>query len=128
RVESMKQHSVPMGWRGARKLSRVGKIVAAGTAGAEVNPDPANLDESPGIYMGDMMTLALLRKELYSGWTGWTTDRSEDSGKLRDVAAVLEQWAAEHKEERDDSGDPKSRLGAQMRRDRYVLAVIGWRL
>jgi hypothetical protein len=79
-----------------------------------------------GELVGDMIALRAVQQELDRGWTGWTTDQSDDGRKLRDIAGGLGEWSTKRKDHANDSGDAKRDLFAQRKFDRYSLAVVGW--
>ncbi len=54
-------------WRCARKVKKLGEIVVPAVAAAQGNPVPADLDDAPGLYLGDTMALALAYKVLFEG-------------------------------------------------------------
>jgi hypothetical protein len=68
RPNNNQRHYTPlaMGWRSARELSRVGKIVARATAMAEAHPVREDLCDSfyMGELVGDMIALRAVQREL----------------------------------------------------------------
>lgn len=115
-----------MGWRCSRKLKKLARIVVPALAGAEMNPVPADLDDTPGIYIGDKIALVLVAKTLYEGKQSWADDPSDCGRVLRDVAGAIEEWRNPPDEPREST--PKEEYHAQMIRDRNFLAVISWLL
>src|SRR6185503_4791845 len=96
-----------MGWRTARKLRRVRRLIVSAVASAEKHPleDPGW--RPPGHYRmtdlhgrswceeegGDTPELARVRRKLRRGPGGWRTEATEDARILRDISGVVEEWA-----------------------------------
>jgi hypothetical protein len=114
-----------VGWRCERKFKKVAKIAADAIEAAEANPLPSE-DEDPGLYMGDVMALGLMYRELSDG-SSWQTDTSECGRRLRDIASVLETWrnlGARLDEQFPDDAERWTRVKGEKERD--ILAAIGW--